>query len=100
MATLSSLIEGGKSPRDAVAEMLKNNIKSVYGGEAEKRGLPNLKDTPTSVAELTSKKNVDLFGKHKVFSAKEVEARQEIMYESYANILTIEAKSMVHMMES
>jgi len=46
------------------------------------------------------KKNVDLFGAHKVFTAKEVEARQEIMYESFANILTIEAKVMVQMMET
>jgi len=109
MATLSSLIEGGKSPRDAVAEMLKMSIDSVYNGdgyaedwqvEAAKRGLLNLKDTVSSVTKLTDKKNVKLFEQHKVLSAKEVEARQEIMFESYANILTIEAKSMVYMMDT
>eukprot|EP00913_Durusdinium_trenchii_P015037 g14102.t1 len=55
MAHLASLVEGGKSHRDAVAEIFKENKHVIFTGngyssewpiEASKRGLPNLNTTP------------------------------------------------------
>jgi len=110
MSKISELIEGGKSARDAVATILKDSSAAIFNGdgyseewhqEAEKkRGLLNLKIGIQAVDKLTDAKNVELFGKHKVFSKAEVEARQATLFEAYANIITIEATAMVEMMET
>merc|ERR1712232_675295 len=109
MSVLSSAIEGGKSPRDAVADLLKGAVNGIFNGdgyseewqtEAASLGLPNLKNTVAAVEHLTSQKNVDVLGKHKVLAKHEVEARQAIQYEAYANIVTIEATVMVKMMDT
>ena len=58
-AALSAKIEGGLAPRDAIAQMYEENMRVIFNGngysdewpvEAAKRGLPNLKDTPTALA--------------------------------------------------
>jgi glutamine synthetase type III len=53
------------------------------GGEAEQRGLRNLKTSPEAYDLLMDDKNVKMFEELKVFSYEEVLARQEIMYEQY-----------------
>jgi glutamine synthetase len=109
MSKISDLIEGGKSPRDAVALILKDAFPAIFNGdgyseewqvEAARRGLPNLKIGIQAVDKLTDAKNVELFSKHKVLSKAEVEARKATLLEAYANILTIEASVMVEMMET
>jgi glutamine synthetase len=109
MSKLSAMIEGGMSHRDAVASMLKDSFGAVFNGdgyseewqvEAGKRGLPNLKIGIQAMAKFTDAKNVELFEQMKVFSKEEVEARQAIAMEAYANILTIEATAMVEMMDT
>jgi len=109
MSKLSGMIEGGMKPRDAVASMLKESFGAIFNGdgyseewqvEAKKRGLENLKIGMQAVAKFADEKNVKLFESMKVMSKKEVEARQVIAFEAYANILTIEAATMVEMMET
>merc|ERR1712232_871512 len=83
MAHLASLIEGGASHRDAVAQVYKENRDVIFTGngysaewleEAKKRGLPNLASTPSAVAEFTSEKAQKVFEAMKVFSKEECEA--------------------------
>merc|ERR1712039_906371 len=69
-AHLSSLIEGGKSHRDAVAQMYKDNRNVIFTGngysaewpvEAQKRGLPNLTTTPMAVATFNNAESKKVF---------------------------------------
>ena len=109
MGVLADAIEGGKSPRDAVADMLKEHWAVIFNGdgysdewpvEAARRGLPNLKNTVDAVETLCSSKNQKLFASQGVFTEKELEARQEVMFEKYTNDITIEANCLVNMMET
>jgi len=109
LSKLSSMIEGGKTPRDAVALMLSDNFDAVFNGdgyseewqvEAARRGLPNYKVGVEAVDHLTDAKNVELFEKMKVMSERELVARKSVLFKAYANILTIEAQTMVKMMDT
>merc|ERR1712050_318012 len=68
--------------------------------EAAKRGLPNLNTTPKAIKTWASDKNKKVFQELGVLSAEETEARAEIMYEAYSTTLSIEAKTMVDMVET
>ena len=74
-----------------------NNYSEEWVQEAAARGLLNRKTTPDALALLSSDKNVALFEKHGVFTKEEVESRQEILFESYAKTLSIEALTMLDM---
>lgn len=67
-----------------------DNYASCWDVEAQKRGLPNLKTTPEALETLKSKKNVDLFTKHGVLSAKELASRYEIYKHKYKTVTAIE----------
>jgi len=109
MAQLASLIEGGKSHRDAVAQMYKENREVIFTGngysaewpvEAAKRGLPNLNTTPLAVATFNSKKNKEVFKAMGVYEDDECNARQEVMYENYNTVLSIEVETMIKMVDT
>ena len=51
----------------------------------------------SSVPSLTTDKAVQLFGKFGVFTRAELESRSEIMYETYTKVISIEARTMLHM---
>jgi len=106
MAALSTLIEGGMSHRDAVAKMFKENRHIIFTGngysaewpvEAAKRGLSNLKTTPLAVATFNSDKAKKLFSEMGIFSAEEVDARAEVMFENYNTTLGIEVQTLLNM---
>merc|ERR1712232_1524941 len=109
MAELSKKIEGGMAARDAVAEMYKANRGVIFTGngydatwpeEAQKRGLSNLNTTPKAIKTWAHEKNVKTFQELGIFSAEEVEARAEVMYEAYNTTLSVEAKTMVEMVQT
>jgi glutamine synthetase len=86
--------------------ILKESKKVVFNGdgyseewhkEAEKRGLPNLKSTTDAIPVIIRKDAVDLFGKYKVFTERELVARYNIFSEKYVKEITIEANMMVCM---
>ncbi len=74
-----------------------NGYSEEWEKEAERRGLSNLKTTPDAIGAFVTDKNVALFAKHGVLSLSEMQSREEIMYESYAKIINIEAKTMIDM---
>jgi len=112
MHILSSKVESGTPLRDAVAEMFRENWDTIFngngygeewngeGGEAERRGLLNLRTSVDAYEYLNSAKNQTLFDSMKVLSPKELKARQEVLYENYSQHVLIEANCMVDMMET
>jgi len=74
-----------------------NNYSDEWREEAEKRGLLNLKTTVDALPYFVSKKNIELFGKYKVFNEKEIHSRYEILMENYIKTLRIEALTMTDM---
>ncbi len=50
-----------------------------------------------SVEKLTTQKSVDLFSKFNIFTKTELESRQEVLYETYAKTINIEALTMIDM---
>ncbi len=74
-----------------------NNYSDEWVKEAEKRGLLNLKSTADALPYFISDKNVELFTRHKIFTAAEMHSRYEILMENYCKTLHIEALTMVEM---
>jgi glutamine synthetase len=74
-----------------------DNYSQEWVEEAERRGLPNLKDTPEALAAMKRKENAQVFSKHKVLSKNELSARHEIFSEQYVMTLDIEAKTLLSM---
>ncbi|MGJ3235098.1 glutamine synthetase III [Marivirga sp.] len=62
--------------------------------EAEKRGLPNVKNTPRALESFVSEKSKKLFAKHNVMTPEELEARNEIYLENYIMKIQIESRLM------
>jgi len=109
MSALSSLIEGGMSHRDAVAQMFKENRHVIFTGngyseewltESAKRGLPNLKTTPQAVAQFNTDKAKALFTDLGIFTTEECDARAEIMFENYITTLGVEVATLINMIET
>jgi glutamine synthetase len=94
----------------AVLSVLKKVIKQhkrvIFGGdnyseewheEAERRGLPHLRDSVEAFAVMKQKKNADLFRKYAVLNKAELDSRVHIAYEKYVKQLDIEAQTMISM---
>src|SRR5262249_6866844 len=85
---------------------LKDHQRVIFNGngyaeewveEATKRGLPNIKSMVEAVPALVTEKAVKIFEKHNVLSAVELHSRAEIMYETYAKAINIEARTAISM---
>jgi len=109
IGVLADRIEGGENVRDAVAGMYEEHMPVIFSGdgysdawpvEAEKRGLLNLKNTVDAVETFNSDKNQKLFESQKVFKSQELAGRQETMFEQYTNALTIEASTLIDMVQT
>ena len=74
-----------------------NGYDDAWVQEAEHRGLLNLKTTPDCVPYYVCPKNIELFTRHRVYTATELKARYEIKLSSYCKVLHIEALTMLDM---
>lgn len=74
-----------------------NGYSEEWVKEAERRGLPNIKSMIEAVDALTTDKAVRLFEKFGIFTRAELESREEILYETYAKTINIEALTMINM---
>ena len=74
-----------------------NNYSTEWRLEAEKRGLLNLKTTPDALPYLSRNENITLFKRLNIYSASEVESRQEILLENYCKVISIEALTLLSM---
>lgn len=68
-----------------------------WEAEAEKRGLPNIKNTVDAASAIISTKAVKLFEKHRVLSNVELHSRYEVILENYIKQINIEALTMIEM---
>jgi glutamine synthetase len=102
---LEQTVQGGKSLNAAIAELLPSVIKEskkvIFNGdnytdewhkEAEKRGLPNIRNTVDSLPVILRKDSIDLFTKYRVYSEGELKSRFNILAENYVKTVAIEAK--------
>ena len=74
-----------------------NGYSDEWVAEAERRGLPNIKSMIEAAGTLTTPKAVALFEKFHIFTKTELESREEIIYETYAKTINIEALTMIDM---
>ncbi len=91
---------------DLIKKTLKEHQRVIFNGngysedwvkEAEKRGLPNIKSMVEAIPALVTDKAVKLFEKHHVLSSVELHSRAEVLYETYAKAINIEARTMLSM---
>ena len=91
---------------DIIKEYLTKHQRIVFNGdgysddwvaEAERRGLPNIKSMIEAASTITTDKAVALFEKFGIFTKVELESREEIIYETYAKTINIEALTMIDM---
>jgi len=107
---LEAEVKGGKPLNAAIQTLLsgilKESKKIIFNGdgyseewhkEAEKRGLPNLKNSVDSFPIVVRKDSVELFSKYKVLTERELQARYTIFSESYVKTIGIESNLMVMM---
>ncbi|MEW6486819.1 MAG: glutamine synthetase III [Thermodesulfobacteriota bacterium] len=74
-----------------------NNYSEEWVVEAEKRGLPNVRNTVDALKAFVTKKAVKLFEKYEVLSKEELHSRYDIYVEQYAKHINIEAQTALHM---
>ena len=89
-----------------IQELMRKHHRIIFEGdsysnewveESRRRGLPNLKSIVDAVPALTTDKAVKLYTRFNIYTKSELESRSEIMYETYAKVLRIEARTMIHM---
>ncbi|OGR04242.1 MAG: glutamine synthetase, partial [Deltaproteobacteria bacterium RIFOXYD12_FULL_53_23] len=61
-----------------------NNYSAEWADEAEKRGLPNVRNTVDALKAFVTPKAIKLFGKYNVLSKDELHSRYDIYVEQYA----------------
>ena len=74
-----------------------NGYTDEWVEESARRGLDNLKSLPEAMPRWISKKSIDLFTKHGVFSETELISRYEIVLENYAKAIHIESLTLQEM---
>lgn len=74
-----------------------NGYSEEWVAEAERRGLPNIKTMVEASGALTTKESIALFEKFGIFTEAELRSREEILYETYAKSINIEALTMIEM---
>jgi glutamine synthetase len=107
---LEKAVAGGKDLAKAIQELLpviiKEHKKVIFNGdgytedwhkEAEKRGLPNMKNTVDTLPTIIKKEIVELLSKYKVYTERELHSRYHILAENYVKTVNIEALTMVYM---
>ena len=72
-----------------------NGYSAEWVEEAERRGLPHIKNMVDAIPALTHERTVALFERFGVLTRAELASRAEIEYEIYAKKLNIEAKTLI-----
>ncbi len=91
---------------DIIKEYMTKYQRIIFNGdgyskewiaEAKRRGLHNIKSMIEAASTITTDKAVALFEKFGIFTRVELESREEIIYETYAKTIHIEALTMIDM---
>ncbi len=108
--TLEREVTEGKAFELAVHDLIKEYMgkhqRIIFNGdgyseewvrEAQRRGLPNIRSMVEAAGTLTTDKAIRLFEKFGIFTRVELKSREEILYETYAKTINIEALTMINM---
>ncbi|MCS6965149.1 MAG: glutamine synthetase III [Candidatus Kapabacteria bacterium] len=107
MATeLEQWLERGASLEEALRNVLwqtfQRHRRIVFNGdnyspawlqEAQRRGLLNLTNAVDAIERLTDPKNRELFARYGVLNDRELEARQQVLFDQYSKTTVIEAET-------
>ena len=106
-ARVDKRIAKGESKLSAIVDILREDIKTCkpirfdgngysdeWVAEAAKRGLDVEKSTPKIIEHYLDKDSVKMFEAVKVMNRKELEARNEVKWETYVKTVQIEARVM------
>ena len=77
-----------------------DNYTASWRKEAARRGLPNAENTLEALEAFTNPENIELFERHGVFTAKEMESRHEIFGEEYRRKICIEGQVALEIVRS
>ncbi len=104
---VDALIEKGEKKEIALMQVIQRYIvdsknvlfegdgySDAWEQEAARRGLPNVKTTPTALDAYVTEKSKTLFEGNQIYTHAELEARHEIMLEDYIKKVQIEARVM------
>ena len=108
---LEKAIGGDKSKLNGAVQTLLQSITQkhkavIFNGdgyseawhqEAEKRGLPNLRNTLDALPVLLKEENIELFNKYGVLSPRETHSRYEIYVERYCKDINTESLTALNM---
>ena len=102
---VDALIAKGKDKHTAILSVLKDDIRTCkpihfegngysdeWVEEAKKRGLDTEKSCPVIYDRYLDKESIEMFDSLNIMSAKELEARNEIKWETYTKKIQIEAR--------
>jgi glutamine synthetase len=90
-----------KAIQDLLPSIIKESKKVIFNGdnytpewhqEAEKRGLPNLRNTSDALPVILRKDSIELFTKYRVYSERELQSRFAILCENYVKTVNVEAR--------
>lgn len=91
---------------DLIKEYMTKHQRIIFNGngyakeweeEAARRGLPNIPSMVQAVETLTTEKSIRLFERFGIFTEAELRSRAEVLYETYAKTINIEALTMIDM---
>ncbi len=74
-----------------------DSYSASWPKEAERRGLPNLRDAVSALERFSDEENVAVLARYGVLSPREVKARQDILFNEYSGALVIEAQVALEM---
>ena len=102
-------IDAGKELDQVIRETIKENQGALFSGNgyseelyehAQKFELIHLKSSPEAYQELTSAKNLKLFGDLGIFNEREITGRQRVLQEAYATEIRIEARTLLYILRT
>ena len=109
MDEMANEIEAGKSFENVVKEFITEHKRIIFNGdgysaewekEAEKRGLPNNKNTVDALKCLKEEKNIEMLDRLGVYSKVELASRYEILLDNYIKTIQVEGLTALKMAKS
>ena len=106
MEKMAAEIEAGKSFDDVVKEFITEHKRIIFNGdgysaewekEAEKRGLPNNKNTVEALKCLKDEKNIEMLDRLGVYNKVELASRYEILLDNYIKTIQVEGLTALKM---
>ncbi|MDR2021552.1 MAG: glutamine synthetase III [Treponema sp.] len=110
LSEFADKLEKASNKNDAIQSIIKesysrhrrvvfngNNYADEWVREAERRGLPNVRNAVDALSVLTRSEIISLFEAHKILTKEEMESRYHIYLEKYSKQINIEAGVTIEM---